>query len=42
MMRTPRGRMVTKRSWAYFGLKMPDDHAASPQSKLFDSESEAS
>jgi len=38
MMRTPRGRMVTKRSWAYFGLQMPDDQPASPQSKLFDDE----
>ena len=34
MMRTPRGRMVTKRSWSYFGLKNPkqDEH---PQSGLF-------
>ena len=34
MMRTPRGRMVTKRSWSYFGLNNPkqDDH---PQSGLF-------
>ena len=40
MMRTPRGRMVTKRSWAYFGLQMPDNTPASPQSKLFDNELE--
>nr|MBX2838837.1 Holliday junction branch migration DNA helicase RuvB [Gammaproteobacteria bacterium] len=35
MMRTPRGRVVTKRSWAHFGLTAPDqsDH---PQSKLFE------
>jgi Holliday junction DNA helicase RuvB len=25
MMRTPRGRMVTKRSWHYFGIQAPDD-----------------
>lgn len=42
MMRTPRGRVVTKRTWAYFGLKAPVDAGAtssqtvSPQSKLFD------
>ena len=36
MMRTPRGRMVTKRSWAHFGLKMPDDQATNHQSKLFE------
>ena len=37
MMRTPRGRMVTKRSWAYFGLNMPD-HLKIGQGQLFDSE----
>ena len=37
MMRTPRGRMVTKRSWAYFGLNMPD-HLKTGQGQLFDSE----
>ena len=35
MMRTPRGRMVTKRSWAYFGLIAPDQLTSS-QTKLFD------
>lgn len=39
MMRTPRGRVVTKRSWSYFGLKAPvDAKAFSPQTKLFDDE----
>lgn len=38
MMRTPRGRMVTKRCWGYFGLNMPDDIAG--QANLFDSGSE--
>jgi Holliday junction DNA helicase RuvB len=37
MMRTPRGRMVTKRTWSYFGLKEPvSSSAASPQPQLFD------
>ena len=44
MMRTPRGRMVTKRSWHYFGLKVPHhmnqsgnaQQDESPQKKLFD------
>lgn len=37
MMRTSRGRVVTKRSWAYFGLEAPvDPKAVSPQTKLFD------
>lgn len=37
MMRTPRGRMVTKRSWAYFGLQSPAgvEPQANPQAKLF-------
>ena len=36
MMRTPRGRMVTKRTWAYFGLQAPADlTTSSPQAKLF-------
>lgn len=35
MMRTPRGRVVTKRSWAHFGLQIPEDLAKSAQSKLF-------
>ncbi|RBP53224.1 Holliday junction branch migration DNA helicase RuvB [Arenicella xantha] len=37
MMRTPRGRMVTKRSWAYFGLQAPAnlEPTVSPQAKLF-------
>lgn len=34
MMRTPRGRVATKRSWAYFGLHAPDSEAVS--SGLFD------
>ena len=33
MMRTPRGRMVTKRSWQYFGLNAPAQHN---QSDLLD------
>jgi len=45
MMRTPRGRVVTKRSWSYFGLNVPASHqevgsgssAQNPQTKLFDS-----
>ena len=36
MMRTPRGRMVTKRSWSHFGLQMPEDSDTSPQSRIFD------
>ena len=35
MMRTPRGRMVTKRSWAYFGLTAPSAEVANPQTALF-------
>lgn len=36
MMRTPRGRVVTKRTWAYFGLQAPlDPNEVSPQKKLF-------
>jgi Holliday junction DNA helicase RuvB len=39
MMRTPRGRVVTKRSWAYFGLNAPSDVKESGgQAKLFLSE----
>ncbi|NND82969.1 MAG: Holliday junction branch migration DNA helicase RuvB, partial [Gammaproteobacteria bacterium] len=40
MMRTPRGRVVTKRSWAYFGLNVPaaETGKASPQSSLFQGE----
>lgn len=34
MMRTPRGRVVTKRSWAYFGLNVPEN-ASGPQKGLF-------
>ncbi|MFT4628986.1 MAG: Holliday junction DNA helicase RuvB [Dinoroseobacter sp.] len=36
MMRTSRGRVVTKRTWSYFGLKPPVDTARHPQKKLFD------
>lgn len=39
MMRTPRGRVVTKRTWSYFGLKAPVDSDRHPQNKLFDSQS---
>ena len=42
MMRTPRGRMVTKHCWRYFGLKNPNadqEMDQNPQKKLFDSES---
>ena len=42
MMRTPRGRMVTKHCWRYFGLENPNaekEADISPQKKLFDSES---
>lgn len=39
MMRTPRGRVVTKRTWSYFGLNAPAaediNPSDSPQSKLF-------
>jgi Holliday junction DNA helicase RuvB len=35
MMRTPRGRVVTKRTWAYFGLKAPTNIDTSGQKKLF-------
>lgn len=37
MMRTPRGRVVTKRTWSYFGLKAPVSQEAdsNPQNKLF-------
>lgn len=39
MMRTPRGRVVTKRTWSYFGLNAPAaeniNPNESPQSKLF-------
>ncbi|MFT4635635.1 MAG: Holliday junction DNA helicase RuvB [Chitinophagales bacterium] len=43
MMRTPRGRVVTKRTWSYFGLKEPvepnqNSSQVNPQSKLFDDE----
>ena len=41
MMRTPRGRMVTKHCWRYFGLKDQNadrDSDQNPQKKLFDSE----
>ena len=34
MMRTPRGRMVTKRTWAYFGLSNPKQDVQ-PQARLF-------
>ena len=36
MMRTPRGRVVTKRSWAHFGLNHPDQKVGG-QEGLFDS-----
>ncbi|MFT5136648.1 MAG: Holliday junction DNA helicase RuvB [Arenicella sp.] len=36
MMRTSRGRVVTKRTWSYFGLNPPVDTTRHPQSKLFD------
>ena len=35
MMRTPRGRVVTKRTWSYFGLKAPTTIESSGQKKLF-------
>ena len=37
MMRTPRGRVVTKRTWSHFGLQAPQSNSSSPQSKLFES-----
>jgi Holliday junction DNA helicase RuvB len=37
MMRTPRGRVVTKRTWSYFGLNPPKTTVADLQNKLFDS-----
>jgi len=36
MMRTPRGRVVTKRTWSYFGLSAPDTPEPSGQKKLFE------
>jgi Holliday junction DNA helicase RuvB len=36
MMRTPRGRVVTKRSWAHFGIANPDTTKSNPQAALFD------
>ncbi len=36
MMRTPRGRVVTKRSWQHFGLKPENIDDASSQNTLFD------
>lgn len=39
MMRTPRGRVVTKRSWGHFGLDAPKDaQGASGQTKLFEAD----
>ena len=35
MMRTPRGRTVTKRCWQYFGLSNPNQDNDDPQSKMF-------
>ena len=42
MMRTPRGRMVTKRSWTHFGLNMPDKlkESDSAQASVFDNAAE--
>ena len=40
MMRTPRGRVVTKRTWSYFGLKAPVEVDSSGQKKLFNNEPE--
>jgi len=37
MMRTPRGRVVTKRSWQHFGLQPVNEQQDSPQNKLFES-----
>jgi len=36
MMRTPRGRVVTKRSWQHFGLQPENTADTDPQNKLFD------
>lgn len=36
MMRTPRGRVVTKRTWGYFGLNAPATLDSGGQKKLFD------
>jgi Holliday junction DNA helicase RuvB len=36
MMRTSRGRVVTKRTWSYFGLTPPVEASRHPQNKLFD------
>lgn len=36
MMRTPRGRVVTKRTWSYFGLNAPAALEPTGQKKLFD------
>ena len=38
MMRTPRGRVVTKHCWTYFGLTNPNAESGkeNPQQKLFD------
>lgn len=36
MMRTPRGRVVTARTWRYFGLQAPADSNKSPQPSLFE------
>lgn len=38
MMRTSRGRVVTKRTWSYFGLNPPVETSHHPQNKLFDSQ----
>lgn len=37
MMRTPRGRVATKRSWQHFGLQPVDESDHNPQNKLFES-----
>ena len=37
MMRTPRGRVVTKRSWQHFGLQPVKEEGESPQNNLFKS-----
>ena len=39
MMRTPRGRVVTKRTWAYFGLNVPDQHGGAQSGLFSDNES---
>lgn len=39
MMRTPRGRVVTKRSWGHFGLQAPDSTIKGAQAKLFGDQS---